>query len=65
MPHKLLNGTKIRSVLQQVNRKTVSKCMRGNLFLNPGLTLVMLQNLPKTLATHACTTYINEQCIFS
>ena len=61
MAQHLLNGFQIRAVFQQMGGKAVTKCMRGDILLNVGSCLIVLDDLPKALAGHPLTAQIDEQ----
>ena len=59
--HQFLQGTDIRTILQQMHRKAVTQCVRGNFFLDIGSRLVVLKDLPEALAAHANTADIHKK----
>ena len=64
MSQHFLNRQQICAVFQQMGGKGMAQCVRCDLLLNPGHILVMLDDLPKSLAGHTRTIHINEKSAF-
>ena len=60
MPQHLLNGTEIRSVFQQMDGEGVAQGVGGDILLDAGGLLVVLDDLPEALAAHALSVHVDE-----
>ena len=61
MTQHLLNGSQIGAVFQQVYGKGMAQGVGGDILLNARFFLIVLDDLPKALATHAFAAHIHKQ----
>ena len=61
MPQHLLDRVDVRAVFQQVRRKGVAQGVGRDVLLDPGLFLVVLDDLPEALTGHALAADVDEE----
>lgn len=50
MTHQLLHGADVRTVLQKMHGEAVPEGVGGNVFVNMGRLLIVLEDFPEALA---------------
>ena len=64
MSKHLLNGVQIRAIFQQMCCKAVAEGMWCNVFIDFCLFLIILDNLPESLARHSLAADIDKKRLF-
>ena len=61
MPQHLLNGVQVRAVFQQMHRKRMAQRVGRDVLGNARQLLIVLDDLPKTLAAHTLAVHVDKQ----
>ena len=60
MAQHLLDGAEVRAVFQQMDGEGVAQGVGGDILLDAGSLLIVLDDLPEALAAHALAVHVDE-----